>query len=343
MSDPQILVVDPNLVRRKKVLEACAEVLVTPAIFATTLDDAYQLAEQHRPLRVAITSEFIRTGEFQALLDLLHYIGSDVVVYGASDPVANHHIHPISDASGMRSFMAALTSGLAPIPAKTRHAVTAEPRRSAPVETSILGKPRSCKHGILLIGASTGGVTALETIVAQLPHDCPPTLIVQHMRPGFGEGLIRRLDGIAKPRVMPAADRVLLEAGTVHVAAGNGRHLGVVQRGGLMTQLLDDTNVSGHCPSVDILFEHGARLAPKVSVAAALLTGMGADGAEGMCRLRAAGAYTIAQDRESSVVWGMPRVAAEMGGVDDVLPLDRIADALLRGPVRSKPSVMRVR
>ncbi|TVP73315.1 MAG: chemotaxis protein CheB [Rhodobacteraceae bacterium] len=335
MFDPQILVVDPNLVRRRKVIEACAEATTAPALFATTLDDAYQLAEVHRPSRIAITAEFTRTGEFQALLDLIHYIGADVIVYGTDEECADRTVHQINDPRGMHSLVSALTSGLGLSRAPQKQARQME----APSQVQV----RPAMQGILLIGASTGGVTALETIVGQLPHDCPPVLIVQHMRPGFGDGLIRRLDSIGKPRVRAASDRVLLENGTVHVAAGNGRHLGVVQRGGLMTQLLDDANVSGHCPSVDVLFEHGARLAGKVPVAAALLTGMGADGAEGMCRLREAGAYTIAQDRDSSVVWGMPRVAAEMGGVDDVLPIDRIADALLHGPARCRKSTYQVR
>ncbi len=333
MSDARIMVVDPNLKRRRKVLEACADKLAEPVMFATTLDDAYQMAELHKPARIGVSAEFTRTSEFQALLDLMHYIGAEVLTYGPVGSLGAGRVYQVEDSRGLDDFVRALTSGLAPMRPQPHRRSPAAPPRPSTRGPSV--------QNLLLIGASTGGVTALETIVAQLPSDSPPTLIVQHMRPGFGEGLIRRLDSIARLRVVAAGDRMFLESGTVYVAAGNGRHLGVEQRSGLVTKLLDESAVSGHCPSVDVLFDHGARLAGNVAVAAALLTGMGADGAAGLCRLRAAGAYTIAQDKDSSVVWGMPRVAVEMGGAEEVLPLNRIAEALLRGRTRSSSASMR--
>ena len=189
---------------------------------------------------------------------------------------------------------------------------------------------------LICIGASTGGVSALETVLLNFPEDCPPTLIVQHIRPGFAEGLVRRLNQLVNPHVISAKDNEVIEHGNVYVAAAHDRHLGLTLRSGLRLRLLAEAPVSGHRPSVDVLFHQAAEQAKRIRISAALLTGMGADGADGMAMLRAAGAYTIAQDENSSVVWGMPRVAIERGGATDVLPLNKIGPALLRQEARGR-------
>lgn len=330
MPDPLILIADPNRVRRKMLLELCAQAGIGSVVDTSSLDDTYRLAEMHRPRRVAIAADFSKTEEFQALLDLLSYISAEPVLYGDGPGAMPGDVWRLEGPAAAQRFVTSLLAGLglsAQGPARATPARRGRPEAAPrPVVQAV--------NGLVLIGASTGGITALETILSEFPADCPPTLVVQHMRPGFGDGLIRRLDDLIRPAVMAAADKVPLRPGTVHVAAGNGHHLGVAQRGGLVTRLLGSEPVSGHCPSVDVIFEHGAALAHGISIRAALLTGMGADGAEGMRRLRAAGAYTIAQDRDSSVVWGMPRVAIEMGGAVDVLPLSGIARALLQGALQ---------
>lgn len=308
-------------------LELCAQAGIESVVDTSSLDDTYRLAELHRPRCVAIAADFSKTEEFQALLDLLGYIAAKPLLYGDGQGARPGEVWRVDGPDAAQQFVAGMLTGLglsapAPVPLATaRQASPAAPPR--PVVQAV--------NGLVMIGASTGGITALETILSEFPADCPPTLVVQHMRPGFGDGLIRRLDDLIRPAVVAAADKVPLQPGTVHIAAGNGRHLGVVQRGGLVTRLLGSEPVSGHCPSVDVMFEHGAALAQGLSLRAAILTGMGADGAAGMRSLRAAGAYTIAQDRDSSVVWGMPRVAIEMGGAVDVMPLSGIARALLQG------------
>lgn len=306
-------------------LELCAQAGIDSVVDTSSLDDTYRLAEMHRPRCVAIAADFSKTEEFQALLDLLGYISAKPVLYGDGQGAGPGEVWRVDGPDAAQRFVAGMLTGLG----------LSAPARVTPVrQASPAAGPRpvvQAVNGLVLIGASTGGITALETILSDFPADCPPTLVVQHMRPGFGDGLIRRLDDLIRPAVVAAADKVPLRPDTVHIAAGNGRHLGVVQRGGLVTRLLGSEPVSGHCPSVDVMFEHGAALAQGLSLRAALLTGMGADGAEGMRSLRAAGAYTIAQDRDSSVVWGMPRVAIEMGGAVDVLPLSGIARALLQG------------
>ena len=159
----------------------------------------------------------------------------------------------------------------------------------------------------------------------------PPTLVVQHIRPGFADGLVRRLDRIVAPRVVGAIDGGAIHRGHVYVATDSERHLGLISRAGLRARLLDAPEVSGHRPSIDVLFDSLAQLGGRHRISACLLTGMGADGADGMVNLRANGAYTIAQDKETSVIWGMPQAAIQRGGAAVVLPLDRIAPALLAG------------
>ncbi len=175
---------------------------------------------------------------------------------------------------------------------------------------------------LLLIGASTGGVEAIETVLRGFPQDCPPTLIAQHMPENFLASFARRLDSQIAPRVRLARDGQSLCTGEVLLAPGGAHHL-VVDRRGTAVRLLAAPKRSGHRPSVDMLFDSAVPHAQ--TVIAILLTGMGRDGAEQMRALRLAGAHCITQDQASSVVYGMPRVARDIGASDIELPLDRIA------------------
>lgn len=326
MTDPVILIADPNRTRRKLLMSLCGDACMGAIADAGTLGETYQLAELHMPKRVAIAADFARSLEFSALLDMLKMISADMVIYGEGPAATSNNLFRLDDHAGAVRLVALLTAGLC---AEKREPAIKQAAHPAP---AFVAPPQ---NKLLLIGASTGGITALETILSEFPQDCPPTLVVQHIRPGFADGLILRLNETVRPNFVSAGHGVPLRMGCVYIAAGNDRHLGVVQRGGFMTRLVDGAAVSGHCPSVDVLFEHGAMLAGKVDISAAILTGMGADGAVGMRSLRAAGAYTVAQDKGSSVVWGMPRVAVELGGVVDVLPLAFIGKALLRDQSRA--------
>jgi two-component system chemotaxis response regulator CheB len=184
-----------------------------------------------------------------------------------------------------------------------------------------------------LIGASTGGVDALERVIGALPPNGPPVLITQHMPESFLASFAERLDGLSRARVRLAESGARLEQGAVHLAPGGRHHLVVAGPAGRQRcELHEGERVSGHRPSVDVLFSSAVSAASQT--VAVLLTGMGRDGAEGMRRLREAGSHTIAQDEATSVVYGMPRVAAEMGAVAEVCPLDSVADALLRATGR---------
>lgn len=181
---------------------------------------------------------------------------------------------------------------------------------------------------VIVIGASTGGVEALYTLLESFPADCPPTLVVQHMRPGFVEGFVAGLNRVCAAEVVQAQDRQLVRPGQVHIAPAGTLHLCLAANPVLTTRLTDSPPVHGHRPAVDPLFFSAARLSP--APVAALLTGMGRDGAEGLLQIRRAGGHTIAQDQASSVVYGMPGAARDIGAAHQILPLSSIAAALLR-------------
>jgi len=322
VSQPTLLIADPDTIRRKELALRCADLLGTSVICASGLSAACVQANSHRPQWIVIAAEIAEAPGFPMLGRILNAIDAKFLVYGRAGVIETGG----RDLQGDPVFAILLNQ----LPKGCGRPCAGEP--AGALRNGSVNQAVDCGDPLILIGASTGGITALETVLASFPADCPPTLVVQHIRPGFAEGLIRRLDQMLAPTVRPAADNMPLRRGTIHVAADSERHLGLALRAGARTRLLDGPPVSGHRPSVDVLFGDGAVLAPKLDVRAALLTGMGSDGASGMCALRRVGAFTIAQDRESSVVWGMPRVAVEMGGASDVLPLSRIGPALLRRP-----------
>lgn len=189
-------------------------------------------------------------------------------------------------------------------------------------------------NGLILIGASAGGPQAIEAVVTRLPADTPPILIAQHMPAPFTRAFAARLDAECAMTVVEAQDGERLKRGTAYVAPGDA-HLVVRPAGGLLRAGLEHgAAVHYQRPAVDVLF-HSATRVRGVPIVALLLTGMGADGADGMMALREAGATTIAQDERSCVVFGMPAEAIARGAATRVAPLltmpGLIADALLAG------------
>lgn len=182
---------------------------------------------------------------------------------------------------------------------------------------------------LILIGASTGGVAALETVLSQLDINGPPVVIVQHMPGQFLVSFSRLLNRKLSRDVGLACDGMRLSRGDIRFAPALGQHTEIIrQKGYWLTRMRDGAGRALHCPSVDVLFASAVIHGP--DIIAALLTGLGRDGADGMCRLKKAGAYTIGQDKASCVIYGMPRVAKEIGAVTRELPLDRIGQAINR-------------
>ena len=182
---------------------------------------------------------------------------------------------------------------------------------------------------VVVIGASTGGTEALRFYLEAMPHEAPGTVIVQHMPEHFTTAFAKRLDTTCRITVKEAIDGDSVFPGRALIAPGN-RHL-LLKRSGARyyVEVKDGPLVSRHRPAVDVLFRSAARYAGKNAIAV-IMTGMGDDGAKGMKELKDAGAVTLAQDEESCVVFGMPKEAIRLGGVDQILSLGQLPAAVLR-------------
>ncbi len=182
---------------------------------------------------------------------------------------------------------------------------------------------------VVVAGASTGGTEALKTFLEALPGDCPGIVIVQHMPEGFTTAFSKRLDSLCQITVKEAAHNDTVLPGHALIAPGN-HHL-LLKRSGARyyVEIKDGPLVSRHRPSVDVLFRSTARYAGKNAIGV-IMTGMGDDGAKGMLEMKEAGAYTIAQNEESCIVFGMPQEAIKLGGADKVVHLNFIAGEIMR-------------
>ncbi|WP_202841837.1 protein-glutamate methylesterase/protein-glutamine glutaminase [Luteimonas saliphila] len=267
-----------------------------------------------RPMPVLMVSSLTEAGA-QVTLDAL--------ALGAVDFIAKPKIDV---ARGLVEYGTVLVE-------KVKHAAKARVARIAPPAASGYDGPVAYRttDRLLAIGASTGGTEAIREVLAQMPADAPATVIVQHIPAAFSGPFAERLDRHSRMTVAEAVDQQPLLAGHAYVAPG-GRHLRVVRSGARwICRLGDDDPVRRHRPSVDVLFQSVAAHAGR-NASAALLTGMGDDGAAGLMALRRAGARTIAQDEATSVVWGMPGAAVGIGAADEVLPLEQVAHRLLAVP-----------
>ncbi len=198
---------------------------------------------------------------------------------------------------------------------------------------AVIAKPQHDKvlqttEKVVVVGASTGGTEALRIFLEALPADCPGIVIVQHMPEGFTAAFSKRLDGLCQVTVKEASDNDTVLPGHALIAPGN-RHL-LLKRSGARyyVEVKDGPLVSRHRPSVDVLFRSAARYAGRNAIGV-IMTGMGDDGAKGMQEMHEAGAYTIAQDEKSCIVFGMPAEAIKLGSVDKVIGLEVISREIM--------------
>jgi two-component system chemotaxis response regulator CheB len=209
--------------------------------------------------------------------------------------------------------------------ARVRRVTAASLKTAAPI-AAIASGIKSNK--IIAIGASTGGTEALASVLENLPKTTPGIIIVQHMPAGFTKMYAERLNRVCNMAAREAADGDRIETGTILVAAGE-YHLRLHKdaRGYYISSKRGD-KVSGHCPSVDVMFQSVSEVARNNAIGI-ILTGMGADGAKGLLEMKKAGAYTIGQDKETCVVYGMPMVAFNIGAVTKQAPLQAIPKMLM--------------
>ena len=319
--DPGIEVVgtasDPYIAREK--IKQLAPDVLTLDVEMPRMDGLTFLRNlmRLRPMPVLMVSSLTEAGASVTL---------DALALGAVDFIAKPKIDV---ARGLAGYGPMLVE-------KVKQAATARVARIAPADAAAappLQGPIGYRttERLLAIGASTGGTEAIREVLEQMPADAPATVIVQHIPAAFSGPFAERLDRHSRMTVMEATDQQPLLAGHAYVAPG-GRHLRVVRSGARwVCRLGDDDPVRRHRPSVDVLFESVAAHAGR-NASAALLTGMGDDGAAGLLSLRRAGARTLAQDEASSVIWGMPGAAVALGAADEVVPLEQVARRLLAAP-----------
>ncbi len=293
------------------------------------LTAAYHTAEHHRPSAAVVDVHLAQLPEFEVLVLLFEALRMRCVLTSWS----GQDERSISDAASRHGVYAAHANEIwARLDEVFGHTVSSAARerqgKAAPVGHAF-------DDGLILLGASTGGVDALLSVLSSFPKECPPAVVVQHTGQTFTSGLAKLLNARVRPHVKEAGAGDIPKKGHIFLAPGGAAHLRVARHLSGPLRLTPGGTISGHCPSVDELFQSALPNAGRVT--AALLTGMGRDGADGLLALRQAGATTIAQDRASSTVFGMPKAAIELGAATSVLPLSEIGPALLRS--RKKQAV----
>jgi two-component system chemotaxis response regulator CheB len=335
--DPEIEVVgsacDPY-VAREKIVALDPDVLTLdlemPRMDGLTF---LRILMQHHPLPVVVVSSLTQAGSQAAMdaveagaVDVLAKPGGHTTVGGLAEKLAFH----VKAAAASTRFRSRRLRDATVAPA-------APPVRPEP--GSISHRPAFTGRGdarqLIVIGSSTGGIEALRTVLPHLPEGLPPIAIVQHISAYFSKVVAERLDAICPFAVREAEDGMVLHRGTCVIAPGD-QHLTVHWEGDAYRARLVQTPAIHHCrPSVDVLFRSAAEAGGK-RVVAALLTGMGSDGALGMKAIREAGGATIAEHERTCVVYGMPRAAIHMGVVEQVVPLPLVSEAILESVTKHR-------
>ena len=272
-----------------------------------------RILQQHRPLPVVIVSSLTQAGSRAAL---------DAMEAGAVDVIAK----PTS-AWGIGDLGAQLCQRVKGAAVASLHRqITGD---TTPQPSSLAASARFNPRQIILLGASTGGTEALKYLLTRLPDRLPGICIVQHIPPVFSRTFAERLNEVCTFEVREAVSGDEIRPGLALIAPGD-YHMMVVWNNDRYRVVLNQAPPVHYTrPAVDLLFNSAAACVGRHAVAA-LLTGMGSDGARGMQKLQAAGAATFAQNEATCVVYGMPRAAVELGAADRILPLDEIPDALVR-------------
>ena len=279
-----------------------------------------------RPMPVVMVSSFTEAGS-EATLKALELGALDFIGKPRADSAKRMEEYAEELVDKIRAAKSARLPRQTMSPASTSAGV-------GPAGGAALAASRAASSGkIIFVGASTGGTEAIKEFLLGIPAEAPPILIVQHMPESFTASFARRLDGLCAPRVIEAQGNEKVEPGRVYIAPGHS-HLQIRRAGvGYVTELLATPPVNRHRPSVDVLFDSAAALVGRLAVGV-ILTGMGKDGAQGLLRMRQAGARTLGQDEASCVVYGMPREAFLIGAVEEQAALGDIARRALAAACR---------
>ena len=320
----RIVIATPSVIEQVR-LERLLSVHPDVEIIAQVRDlsAAYSKVEETLPNVILVSSVFTQTPEYPCMESLFRAVESVPILicgtFGQEDDAALR--------TSTSHFAAVTTQMTAADIHKTICAAIVPKSPPAKMTSFAVPKLAVTTDKIVLIGASTGGIDALTTILSVFPVNCPPTAIVQHTGRNFSETLVRLLNKRCAAEVVMAQTGVPMQAGRVCLAGGLDGHLRFDLGAKTTCVVQAGPDMSGHTPSIDEMFLSALPIASRVI--AVLLTGMGRDGALGLQSLRAAGAQTIGQDEESSVVYGMPRVAFEIGAVQNQMSLDQIGPELM--------------
>jgi two-component system, chemotaxis family, protein-glutamate methylesterase/glutaminase len=337
----RVLIVDDSALVRKilsEQLSACKDIQVVG-----TASDPYIARDkiaQLKPDVVTLDIEMPRMDGLTFLAKLMKFYPIPVIIISSLTPQNSENalralqlgaIEVISKPGSQYTVMDDASRLIRAI----RAAAQAHPIRQdkKPAETTVLPAPNyprlSTTHKVLAIGASTGGTVAIETVLQELPINSAGTVIVQHMPEFFTAAFAKRLNSICRLEVREAKDNDSVIPGVALIAPGN-KHM-VLQTSGAnyLVKIKEGPLVHYQRPSVDVLFQSVARSAG-TNALGVLLTGMGCDGAKGLLAMRQSGAYTVAQDERSSVVFGMPKEAINLGAACEVTTLSQIAHSILR-------------
>jgi two-component system chemotaxis response regulator CheB len=332
----RVLIVDDSIIFRTMLtrsLNSFAEIEVIDT--ASDAFDAKEKIIKHKPDVITLDVEMPKLNGIDFLKQLLpeHPIPTIVVTsspVNAFDAISAGAVEFIKKPTQAETatFITELAKKvLIASNARVRRVTAASLKTAAPMSLAAIASGRS-SNKIIAIGASTGGTEALASVLENLPATTPGIIIVQHMPAGFTKMYAERLNRVCNMAAREAVDGDRVEQGLILIAAGEF-HLRLLRdsRGYYISSKRGD-KVSGHCPSVDVMFDSVAEIA-KNNAIGIILTGMGADGAQGLLKMRKAGAYTIGQDKETCVVYGMPMVAFNIGGVMKQAPLQTIPKLLL--------------
>ncbi|MGG1661399.1 protein-glutamate methylesterase/protein-glutamine glutaminase [Brevibacillus sp. NRS-1366] len=340
-SDSEIEVID-RAKNGLECIEKCKE--LSPDVLTLDIEmpvmnglDALEKLMQDAPLPVVMLSSLTREGA-DATIQALE-LGAFDFVTKPSGPISLD-IHKVGDRLIERVKAAAsargrfrrkgITSAVKPVISNPA-AIPQAPRPVVPIVPTFARSIGGTKSRLVVLGTSTGGPKALQTVLTQLPADFPaPIAIVQHMPAGFTKSLAQRLDSLSQIRVTEVTHGEILEPGTAYIAPG-GHHFEVHQvNGRLQAQLHQQEPRGGHRPSVDVLFESVSRLT-NVDKWAIIMTGMGNDGTKGLKMMKEVGPVaSLIEDESSCVVFGMPRAAIQAGLADHIAPLEKIPEVLCK-------------
>ena len=327
MSHKSIIVATPyarDLNRWQEVLPDAGDLRIVA--HAPGLMELFNKVEHGPPHIVLIADTLCNADEFELIVTLFDALDVRWLKFTGLEDVVSGQGASVSTSVGAGLFRVTLHDSDTSLRGQVRSLGLARQQAERPAKQITQSTGRRFKR-MVLIGSSTGGVDALKSVLSRFGPDCPPTVVVQHTTKGFGEGLCRVLGRASGARVRMFEPDAPLQSGTVFVVAGLPQHVVLTNSKRPHLQTSAEPTTSSHTPSIDTLFQSGLPFASRI--VGCILTGMGTDGAHGLLKLREAGARTLSQDRDTSVVYGMPAAAWSNGASMRQVALPDIGDSLL--------------